>query len=64
MVSMTHKMTWVDQKIKSVKLQEQVSLQNTNKLILFYFIATKPIHIVFEKMIDNINKVNQKYVTP
>ena len=61
---MTHKMTWVDQKIKSVKSQEQVSLQNTDKLTLFSVIATKPIHIVFEKMIDNINKVNQKYVTP
>ena len=35
-----------------------------NKLALFAVIATKPVDIIFEKTIDNIKQVNQKYAKP
>ena len=34
-----------------------------NKLTLFAVKSTEPVEIVFEKTIDNIKEVNQKYVT-
>ena len=50
--------------IKSVELQNKLSIKNKNKPTLFDMIMTKPVNIVFEKTIDKIKQVNLFYVTP
>ena len=51
MVIMTHTMTLGRPKNKMSRIVEGMFSRNKNKLTFFAVIATKPVEIVFEKMI-------------
>ena len=57
-------MTTGRSKNKISQMIETSLASKQKKPTFFAFIATKLVDIVFDKTIDNIKEVNQKYTTP